>query len=486
VSTGRGRFLRDARDAVVVLRLLVLAGLAMLGLGEAPKHSTPFWFTIIVYGLTNFGYMASGAARFLSPRIQRVVFLFDVLVVSALIVLRGANVPEFILAYFTLVLMAAVVQGIGHAAVNAVVVCAVFAAVSLWGADPRSLLEFPILAQFAFFFVVSVFMSQLAEWGREQQRERARGEEERRRLEATIEDRTRDLSQSVEELASVRRRLAASDRLATIGTLAAGVAHDIRNPVAALRAALDDATSLLEEVGADARGGKDSPGALLRSAVEDATAACEHLQRLANDLTAVARATPATPVAVPCLQAVDAAARLLRHRAKPPLSIEVRCTTEAAAMADPGRLQQVLLNLGANALDAMEGRAGVLTLSAEAGEAGHVRFRVSDTGIGMRASTAAKVLAGFFTTKEAGKGTGLGLHLVREIAEAHGARINLVSEWGSGTTFLIEWPEAVRPRPEGDDHDRTRGRTGDGAEDAAADRGRRGEHSPRPRANAPS
>ena len=86
----------------------------MLGIGEAPEHPDLFWATTIVYGLSNLGYMASGAQRFLSPGVQRGVFLFDVLVVSALIVMRGVDVPEFILAYFTLVLMAAVVQGVGE------------------------------------------------------------------------------------------------------------------------------------------------------------------------------------------------------------------------------------------------------------------------------------------------------------------------------------------------------------------------------------
>ena len=131
MSRGVGTFLRDSRDAVIALRLLVLAGLAMLGLGRPPTFATAFWVTSIAYGLTNLGYMVSGVAAFLSARVQTLVFVLDVLVVSALIVMRGANVPELILAYFTLVLMAAVVQGVGTALLNALVVCTVFAAVSI-------------------------------------------------------------------------------------------------------------------------------------------------------------------------------------------------------------------------------------------------------------------------------------------------------------------------------------------------------------------
>lgn len=473
------RFLKDSRDVIVALRLLVLAGLAMLGLGQPPRFQTAFWSTTIVYGLTNLGYMASGAARFATARVQRAVFLFDVVVVSALIVMRGSQVPEFIVAYFTLVLMAAVVQGLGSAPINALLVCTVYGAVSLWGSEPRSLLSFPILAQFAFFFVVSVFMSHLAESVREQTRERVRAEEDRRRLETAVADRTQDLTKSLAELETTRNRLAASDRLATIGMLAAGVAHDIRNPIAALRAALEEAPELVDEMeGAVGGGVPGGPGELLRGAVDDARAACDHLQRIASDLTAVARTTPATPVAVPCREALEGASRLLRHRAKPPLSIAVKCTTLGAAMADPGRLQQVLLNLGGNGLDAMEGTSGTLTLSAEDGEPGHVRFVVEDTGVGMSASVAGKAFKAFFTTKAAGKGTGLGLHLVQEIVAAHGARIHVESVPSEGTKFFIEWPAAGAPGPNG-------GSGHVGSQDVhAADRGRRGEHSPGARADA--
>ena len=65
-----GRFLKDPKDVVVALRLLVLAGLAMLGIGEAPEHRFLFWFTTAVYGVTNLGYLFSRAAHFVSPRVQ--------------------------------------------------------------------------------------------------------------------------------------------------------------------------------------------------------------------------------------------------------------------------------------------------------------------------------------------------------------------------------------------------------------------------------
>src|SRR5204862_3854260 len=140
---------------------------------------------------------------------------------------------------------------------------------------------------------------------------------------------------------------------------------------------------------------------------------------VAEDLTAVARATPAEPRAVPCAEALEGTARMLRHRAKGGLSIAVECTTDAAALADPGRLQQVLLNLAGNGLDAMDTTGGTLRLLAEDASPGRVRFRVEDTGVGMAPEVRAKIFAAFFTTKGPGKGTGLGMHLVQEIVQAH-------------------------------------------------------------------
>jgi signal transduction histidine kinase len=476
VKTGYGKFLRDPKDVVVALRLLVLAGLAMLGIGQPPRHSFLFWFTTCVYGATNLGYLFSRAAHFASPRTQLAVFLFDVVVVSFLIVMRGSQVPQFIMAYFTLVLMAAVVQGLGSAFVNALFVCAVYAAITLWGREPADLLDFPALSQFAFFVVVAVFMGHVAESAREQARERMRAEITNSRLETAVQERTRDLRTSLEELRSARERMQASDRLATLGMLSAGVAHDIRNPLAAIHAALEEAPALLDELEASGRpGGAGDPVTLLRSSVADAQSACAQLSRLASDLTAVARSAPTAPRPHPCREALEGTARLLRHRAKDGARIEVVCDATADALADPGRLQQALVNLASNGLDAMEGRGGTLTLGAQDAGSGRVRFTVRDTGGGMPADVAARVFEPFFTTKGPGRGTGLGLHLVQEIAQAHGARVEFESQPGVGTCFRLDWPAAPATK-ETHPHDP--------AEAAGADRGRRGEHPPGARADA--
>jgi signal transduction histidine kinase len=470
-----GGFLKEPKDVITTLRLLVLAGLAMLGLGDAPRHSFPFWFTTCVYGATNLGYLFSRSELWRRPRIQGTVFLFDVVVVSLLIVLRGRQVPEFIMAYFTLVLTAAVVQGLGSALVNAIFVCVVYGAVTMWGKEPASLLAFPVLSQFAFFVVIAVFMGHVAEIARDDARERARSEALALVLEGAVAERTRDLTQSVKDLEDARHRLLASERLTTIGMLSAGVAHDIRSPLAALRSALDESPPLLLE--AAERGAAAEPLRLVREAFEDARLACDQLQHLALDLTSLARTAKAEPRPVACADALQGAARLLKHRARGNVGLTVRCTTDLAAVADPGRLQQVLVNLASNGLDAMEKRGGTLTLTAEAGLPGRVRLTIEDQGAGLSPEVRAHLFEPFFTTKGAGKGTGLGLHIVHESVREHGATIAVDSEPGAGTRFTLEWPAAALPAPQVPSTSAAEGETPDERpEDPCADRGRRGEH----------
>ncbi len=466
-----GTLLRHPKDVVVVLRLLVLAGLSLLGLGEPPTHRFVFWFTTIVYGITNLGYLLSKQHLFATARTQLWIFLFDVCVVSLLVVARGTQVPEFLIAYFTLVLLAAVAQGLGTALFNSLFVSALYAAVTLWGRPWDSMLTFPILSQFAFFVVIAVFMGHVAALTRERQEEQQRIAAIAARLEAAVAEKTRDLRASLDELETTRSRLEANERLAALGTLSAGIAHEIRNPLAAIMSSLEESPSILGEIEAGLAGpvGRDAV-ADLRSAIDDGLEACRQLARVATDLTTVARTGPAQPRRVEAQDALECAARLLKHRTQANLAIEVQCRTARGILADPGRLQQVLLNLGANGLDAMEGRGGTLTFAAGDGPDGRVVLDVTDTGAGMPPEVSARAFEAFFTTKGPGKGTGLGLHLVREIVRAHGASIDFDTEPGVGTRFHITWPAAqdAAKGPEGAEH-------GTGT-DAHPPRGRRGDH----------
>jgi len=135
---------------------------------------------------------------------------------------------------------------------------------------------------------------------------------------------------------------------------------------------------------------------------------------------------------------IRSAERLLSHQ-KRTAAVEFRLEIAddlAHVSGDPGQLQQAIIALATNALDAMSDNGGVLTISAQNDEA-KVVIEVSDTGIGIPAENLTKIFEPFFTTKEIGQGTGLGLAVCYGILTEHGGSLNVQSTLGTGTTFTI-------------------------------------------------
>jgi signal transduction histidine kinase len=132
------------------------------------------------------------------------------------------------------------------------------------------MLTLPILSQFAFFVVIAVFMGHVAALSRERQEDQKRAEAVAARLETAVAEKTRDLRASLQELDD-RSRLEANERLAALGTLSAGIAHEIRNPLAAIMSALEESPSILAEVELGLRG-PEGRGAVAEPAPRSTTA----------------------------------------------------------------------------------------------------------------------------------------------------------------------------------------------------------------------
>jgi two-component system, NtrC family, sensor kinase len=456
--------LKQPRQIIAMLRLLVLAGLAMLGLSAHPWNPFLYWFVTGVYGLTNIGYLWARNRDFHRTRIKWLIFLFDVGMVSALILLRGEQVPSFMAAYFGIVLMAAIVDGLGNALLNAVLVSVIYGVISHLGLRAHELLTFGNLSQFVFFFVIAIFMGHLAEEAKSEAAERRAAQE-------ALQSTSTELKQSTEQLKAAREALRANDRLATLGTFSAGIAHELKNALAAILNGLEPAPAILQELQMALDERTDGHALLdeMRDIVDDCRLACHHLERVAGDLTAVARRGTSEPLPIDAAEALDGAARMLKTRAR---DQHVELVTEPAVtrpvLADAGRLMQVLLNLGGNALDAMAPHGeGRLLLRAEDAEGDAIAFIVEDTGPGISRDVSRRMFEPFFTTKGPGKGTGLGLHLVSEIVKAQRGTLEYETAPGEGTRFRVRLPAAPGDiHPEIEDASR---------EEDRADRGRRGD-----------
>jgi PAS domain S-box-containing protein len=233
-----------------------------------------------------------------------------------------------------------------------------------------------------------------------------------------------------------RKRLESSlleaRKLESIGRLAGGVAHDFNNLLTVIIGSTSLAAGQLPA---------GSPiAAELAVALEAATRAGE----LTRQLLMFARKRAGTAKVVDVRRVLDEAAPLLRRVLGSAVILRLTCVGEVSIRIDPVELEQVLMNLAANARDAMPS-GGTFSIRAEnvlGPEEDHrlVRLRVADDGAGMDAETRDRAFDPFFTTKDLGKGTGLGLATVHGVVVQHGGQISIESEPGRGTTFVIDFP----------------------------------------------
>ncbi len=237
----------------------------------------------------------------------------------------------------------------------------------------------------------------------------------------------------VTDRAELERRLIQADKLSSIGLLAAGVAHEVNTPLAVISTY---AQMLAKQVAED-----DQKSRILEKIARQTFRASE----IVNSLLNFSRTSTSELVEVQLNRVIQETLSLLEHQLKK-AGIEVRTKLDTSlepVKGNPGKLQQVFLNLILNARDAMEPR-GVLevitrTAVSSNGEKGVV-VEVIDTGHGIAPEHLSRIYDPFFTTKSAKKGTGLGLSVTYGIIQEHGAAIEAVSRPGEGTCFHLEFP----------------------------------------------
>ena len=244
------------------------------------------------------------------------------------------------------------------------------------------------------------------------------------------------------ERLQLQQDLARAQKLEAIGRLAGGVAHDFNNVLTAI---LGSAELLMMDT---------PPGEHAREEVEIIRDAAVRAQDLIRQLLAFSARQVLQPVVLDVNALIADLSRMLRRLIGDDLTLDTDLAGDLGAVrADPGQVEQVLVNLTVNARDAMPegGRLVVRTKDVDVTDAGDVPaglyalVEVTDTGTGMDAATLARVFEPFFTTKARGKGTGLGLASVYGIVRQSGGHIGVTSTPGAGTTFRIHLPRVDAP-----------------------------------------
>lgn len=231
---------------------------------------------------------------------------------------------------------------------------------------------------------------------------------------------------------TLESQLRESQKMQAIGTLAGGIAHDFNNILGAM---LGNVELARQDAGAD-------------SSVQTSLLEIEKAGRRARDLVSqiltFSRKEPLARSAIDLAHVVRETARLVKVGLPPAIELEVQASAEpVAVVADATHVQQALLNLCTNAVQAIDARRGRLGIRL-ARDDGQVTLEVSDNGAGMDAATQQRVFEPFFTTKPTGHGTGLGLSVVHGIMRAHEGSVSVTSSRGNGSVFTLSFPAAAQ------------------------------------------
>jgi two-component system NtrC family sensor kinase len=244
------------------------------------------------------------------------------------------------------------------------------------------------------------------------------------------------------------RAVARTEKLAAVGRLAAGVVHEINNPLATIAACAEALETRVKE-GAF---GESKDVEDLREYLALIRGEAFRCKSITNGLLDFSRNRAGEFAPVSLAQVINSAARLLRHQRRSTARVEI--TTEVAndlapVSGDAGQLQQAIIILAENGIDAMQ-EGGTLRIGARNEGALGVCVEVSDTGVGIPPEHVAKIFDPFFTTKEIGRGTGLGLAVCYGIVKEHGGHVAVDSAVGKGTTFTLTLPALVEDTSEGE------------------------------------
>ncbi len=242
----------------------------------------------------------------------------------------------------------------------------------------------------------------------------------------------RSFNDMTRQLAETQRQLFQSEKLASVGRLAAGVAHEINNP---LTGVLTYSSFLLKRA-------EDKPE--MKEDLEVIVRETKRCREIVKGLLDFARQSPAEKNRVALNEVVERSVQILANQlAKHKVQIAKRLASALPEIeADANQLQQVLVNLIMNASDALGENGGTITISSSLRaheDPPQLQLQVRDTGCGIPAENLSKIFEPFFSTKGQ-KGNGLGLAIVWGIVEKHNGRIAVESKVGAGTTFTISLP----------------------------------------------
>ena len=264
-----------------------------------------------------------------------------------------------------------------------------------------------------------------------------------------IEQVLTETHEAAEHFQTAQRQLMLSEKMATLGHLIAGIAHEISTPVASINSNTDLCTrtfekikSLLssEEMPEEIRQNRQlmRTFAILENLNNVNATACDRIVPIVRSLRNFARVDEMELQKIDIHEGLEGALVLVNHELKGRIEVVREYADISECACFPGRLNRVFMNILVNASQAIEGKGKITIKTFQDGETIKVEF--TDTGKGIPPENLAKIFEPGFTTKPRGEGTGLGLAICQQIIDEHHGKIEVKSEVGKGTTFTISLP----------------------------------------------
>ena len=268
-------------------------------------------------------------------------------------------------------------------------------------------------------------------------------------LSGQLEQRVQEQVQVIEDTS---RQLYQAEKLASVGRLAAGVAHEINNPIGFVRSNLSTSQTYVAKLAALQQAvksgqpvtqrwhelGMDSMLDDFADLLRESVAGVDRVARIVSDLKGFSNVDHGEEEMADLNLSLGQACSVIEGQLPPGVTLAREFGEIPRILCLPGYLNQAFLNLLENAVQAVE-RGGEVNVRSEQTD-GEICIRISDNGCGIAADVLPRIFDPFFTTRDVGQGTGLGLAVVRDIVQLHGGRVEVASHEGAGTSFTIHLP----------------------------------------------
>ena len=269
---------------------------------------------------------------------------------------------------------------------------------------------------------------------------------------ADLARKNRELAETLDKLTRAQEQLVRSEKLASIGQLVAGIAHEINNPVNAIVNTVGPLEQAIDDIDSADPAARGDAARDVREMVRVVQRGAHRTKAIVSALHNYSRTDDESVVDFDIDRSIDDSLELLRHLLKDK-TVTKHYGDVGRVRGHAGQINQVFMNLLTNAAQALSGQPDATITVETTGTPTAVEVRIQDNGAGIPPDVLPRIWDPFFTTKDVGEGTGLGLSIVHELVERHGGTIECQTKVGAGTTFIVRLPRqipvALRTRAKG-------------------------------------